>query len=222
MEKELLLTALAEDAEEGNGEIVCQDKDSVTYFDYDDDIEFTFRYAESCTDEYVKSLIYLGQSVKDKGLTEDFTLDVLKKAFGSSLPDAVCTLSGIIIPSDEDEFFQMMDECNRAGDELMEFYDYDSYDDKIGMMFYQHQIVFVNEPIINRCSDDLGDEIFSADDEYQTGILMTLIHEVRHQMLDCNHFLPEDEYPVSEQAEERVEEFGRDVYETLGSLQYWR
>lgn len=222
MEREPLLAALTEDAKEGNGEIINQDNDSVVYLDYEDDVEFSFRYAESCTDNYVKALIHIGKSAKDEGLAEDFILKVLHKAFGSSLPDAVCTLSGIIIPSDEDEFFQMMEECNRSGDAMVEFYDYGEYENLVGMCFYSHQIVFVNEPMIRQISEECGDKIISAEEEYQTGILMTLIHEMRHQMLDCNHFLPENDYPISEQAEDKVEQFGRDTYESLGDLRYWR
>lgn len=45
---------------------------------------------------------------------------------------------------------------------------------------------------------------------------------MRHLMLDTNIFISEDKIPLSEQAEDAVENFARNAYEHLGSLTYWK
>ena len=57
--------------------------------------------------------------------------------------------------------------------------------------------------------------------EYCAGILVTLLHEVRHLMLDSNSFLPEDIYPEEIKEEDEVEMFARNAYDNLGDLKEW-
>lgn len=52
-------------------------------------------------------------------------------------------------------------------------------------------------------------------DEFMDGVGVTLIHETRHQMIDCNFLLPEDEYTSHVATEEQVEEFARQKWDCM-------
>ena len=105
---------------------------------------------------------------------------------------------------------------------MMQMYDYDDYEHCVGVMLTEHQIVFINEHIIEREVADISVSDYEKDKEYQIGLLVTLIHEMRHLMLETNPFLPEDEFPEEMKDEDEVEEFARNAYEKLGELRYWR
>lgn len=222
MKKEDVIRELTEDEANGNGEILDRYEDYYTYFDNCSDVETTYRFEESCDDDYVKSLIKIGEGATKSGLTADYIIDVLKHTFGNDYYDAICTLAGTIIPSNETEFKTMLNEVNRTSDDLDEWYNYDEQENCVGRMFHAHQIVFIHEALIREQAKELCDEIFSEDEEYQTGIVITLLHEMRHLMLDTNAFISEDKIPLSEQVEDAVENFARNAYEHLGSLTYWK
>lgn len=222
MKKEEVIKELTEDEKNGNGEIIDKTDDYIQYLDYQTDAETQYRYEESCNDEYVRGLIHIGKKARDRGLEEDYIIDVLKKGFGDWYYDAICTLSGIIIPSDETEFKEMIDESIRTNDNADEYYDYGEESDVVGKMYFLHQMVFINEEKIESMSKELADEIFTEDEEYQTGIVMTILHEMRHLMLETHMFISEDQIPLSENAEDAVEEFAVKAYESLGSLKYWK
>lgn len=221
MNKETTIKELTQDEQEGNGEILEQTDEYVMYFNENAGIETQYRFNEACTDDYVKSRIFVGETAQRKGFTPEYILSVLKKAFGEYYFEAVCVMSGIIVPSNEDEFDRFMNEASRTSDNLSEWYDYESESEYCGKMFYMHQIAYINEALHEQLAEELGDEIISAEREYETGIIISLIHEVRHLMLDCNQFISEDDIPLSENAEDAVEEFARTAYEKLGSLKHF-
>ena len=222
MKKDDVLKALKEDEEDGNGEIIDKGKHHSVYYDYNEGIETHFRYEEGCTDRYVADLIHIGSGAAAKGLKKQFLIDVLKKAYGEDYYDAICTCAGIIIPSNGKEFIQMLSATFRNSDDVNEWYQYCEQENVVGRMFRTHQIVFINEAEIAKLAKTLGDEIISEEEEYETGIITTLIHEIRHLMLDTNPFLPEDEFPVSEASEDAVEAFCRQRYTQLGDLRRFK
>lgn len=226
MTKEDVISVLKKDEADGNGEIVSIGNEETVYFDFRTDMEIPFRYAECCTNNWLKSLIHIGESAKAKGLTEDFVVEMIRKSFGDDFAEAVCNLSGIIIPTDEVEFNQMRDTCMKnSSDDPKEWYIWDDMQSTncVGRLFSVHHIIFINEPKINNLahdlSMDLGQDEFHR--EYCSGILVTLIHELRHLMLDSNPFLPEDIYPEELKDEDEVEAFARNAYDSLGSLKEW-
>lgn len=224
-EKEVVDTFKKDEAD-GNGAIISIGDEEAVYLDFDTDVEIPFRYAEYCTDDWLKSLIHIGESAKTKGLTEDFIVEVIKKAFKNDFADAVCNLSGIIIPTDEIEFKQMLDICMKDSDDCPdEWYTWDETQSTncVGRLFSAHHIIFINEPKNNNLAHDLSMDLGSDEfhSEYCAGILVTLLHEVRHLMLDSNPFLPEDIYPEELKDEDEVEAFARNAYDSLGSLKEW-
>lgn len=222
MTKNEVCNVIKEDEENGYGEILDVTDDYAIYYDYQSDIETTFRFEESCTDEYVKSIIHIGKDAKTRGLKEEFIVNVLKKAFGDDYFDAICTLSGIIIPSTEKEFKQMLNDSIRTSDDVEEWYEWEDNNECVGRMLTCHQIVFINENLIAQKSKELAFSKYEEKKEYEIGILVTLLHEMRHLMLDTNPFLPEDEFTEEMKSEDSVEAFARERYEALDDLKFWR
>lgn len=226
MTKEAIMNVLKKDEADGNGVIISIDDEKAVYLDFNTDMEIPFRYAECCTDDWLKNLIYIGESAKIKGLTEDFVVDVIKKAFQDDFANAVCNLSGIIIPTDEIEFKQMLDICMKGSNDYPdEWYSWDETQSTncVGRLFSVHHIIFINEPKINNLAHDLSMDLEpnGFHSEYCAGILVTLLHEVRHLMLDSNSFLPEDIYQEEIKEEDEVEMFARNAYDNLGDLKEW-
>lgn len=222
MKREDVISVLTEDEDNGQGEIIELTDEYASYYDYSDDSTKEFHFEEACTDEYVKSLIRLGEAVKGHGLTEQFIIDVLKKAFGDDYYDAICTMAGLIIPSNEEEFRCMLKNTIRTGDDVDEWYEWCENEHCVGRMLRQHQIVLINEEAIQRTAKELAYDKWSEKREYDIGMLVTIIHETRHLMLDTNPFLPEEEFTEEMKTEESVEAFARERYEALGDLKFWR
>lgn len=222
MRKIDIQTVLAQDEQDGCGEIVNTDELGTTYLDFKLDLTTRYMCQESITDEIIKDLIYLGKNIVAAGLTKEHIIAVLKKAFGDDYYDAVCTLTGIIIPSNEAEFYEMLIAANLTSDVMEEWYEWEDQAECVGRMFSAHQIVFINEAVIDNLSKILFVYKTDYEKEYQIGIITTLIHEMRHLMLETNVFLPEDEFPESEKAEDAVEAFSREKYELLEELSFWK
>lgn len=70
----------------------------------------------------------------------------------------------------------------------------------------QAQICIINEGEILKTVSEINEGEY-GDDIYLDGIGITVIHECRHQMLDCNFLLSEEDYPVELASEEEVERF---------------
>jgi hypothetical protein len=84
-----------------------------------------------------------------------------------------------------------------------------------GLMWYRKQTVLVNSNSIEDIARQMADELFTFQEEYSCGIIQTVIHETRHCMLETNLFLSEEKYPLSENAEDAVENFCLDTYDRL-------
>lgn len=222
MRKEDVISVLTADENDGNGEILEITDDYVAYCDYTEGTTKEFRFDTSCTDDYMTGLIKIGTGATNRGLTNGFIVNVLKRTFGDDYVDAVCTLAGIIIPSNEKEFKQMLTDTIRTGDDVDEWYEWADNEHYVGKMLTQHQIVVINESVIYKISKEMSENDYEEQKEYQIGILTTLLHEMRHLMLDTNPFLPEDEFPEELREEDAVERFAIERYESLGELKFWK
>ena len=221
MTKNDVIETLTKDSSEKNGEIIETTETYVEYMDYQSEIETKFRFEETFSDEEMRKLIFIGKGASENCLTKEFIIDVLKKAFGDDYFDATCTLSGIMIPSNEEEFDSMLEAINTTSDDMREWHQWADEEGLIGHTFVAHQIAMINESAVAAVAKEVSDDSFPYEKEYQIGMLTTLIHEMRHLMLETNPFLPEDEFPESEKEERAVEEFGLLKYESLGKLKSW-
>lgn len=82
-------------------------------------------------------------------------------------------------------------------------------DEQIGLMWYEKNIVIVNVGLIQQTSEEMADEITPASEHICDGIIMTIVHGMRHLMLRTNFLLTDEECPVEEESEDAVEEYAR-------------
>lgn len=216
MKKIDIVKSLREDEKDGYGEILEITKEGVNYYDYDHDETF-YRSEKYCTIDWLISKIFVGETAKKRGVDERTIANMLKMAYGEEFKDAICTLRGIVVFTNKNDFkkgIRMI--CpNDDLDELLEEFEYEDFDHVCGKLWHRKQIVFVNEKCISKFAVVDCDEILGYVDIYSSGMYETLIHEVRHCMLDTNQFLSEEQYPVYLAAEDEVEEFCRYKYDML-------
>lgn len=82
-------------------------------------------------------------------------------------------------------------------------------DEQIGLMWYEKNIVIVNVGLIQQASEEMADEMTPASEHICDGIIMTIVHGMRHLMLRTNFLLTDEECPVEEESEDAVEEYAR-------------
>lgn len=215
MTKEVVLKELREDEANENGQILTIEDTGVLYYDYETEDTF-YRFAEACTKEEIQKCMYISETAQKRGITKDILWDVINEAFRGYVDDAVCTLNGLFIVSNEEDYEKFLDEVNtHTALNLNEWYEWESIEDNCGMMLYVAKIAVINENVIYKMSLELGDDLVSPEEEYSIGIVQTVIHELRHLMLETNCFFPEEIASIEENAEDAVEEFCRNAYENL-------
>lgn len=211
MTRDEIIKALKKDEVDENGEIVEITEKGVLYYDYEN-CETFYRFPESCTRKEITPLFFICGEANKRGLTPDFLFDMLQEVFKEDFADAMCTLNGIIV-ADMKNFLHLLCQVDtHEGSDMNEFYGWESLDNCVGRTLNAHKIAVVNHQEIAEQAKLLADEIFTEDEEYATGIIQTVIHEVRHLMIDTNPFLSID---TKEESEESVEEFCRIKYDDL-------
>lgn len=224
MTKEELRKTLFEDQEEGLGEIIEETDEGFLYYDYNSGVETFYRDEKYCTIDWLKSRIYIGSSILSKGLTQEFVANMIKKAYGDEFVNAITTLNGIVIFSNEEELIDAIKFV--AEDEFDEVMDYDempieNFENVLGKLWYRMRTPMICE---NTCVDiskqlareiSCDEDIYTLNEEYSNCLITTIIHELRHCMLETNLFLDEKQYPVYLNAEDEVESFCVSKYDLL-------
>lgn len=101
-------------------------------------------------------------------------------------------------------------------------YGYDVIRDNVlGVNWFDEAIIVIDtKHIIDACreeeKEDLKCGLFSHyNEDFYRGLVETIIHEYRHAVFGFNVFALEDEYPESEEIEERVEEYCREKFDNM-------
>lgn len=199
MKIEEIKEMLKEDQEAGFGEILEENENSVSYYNYELAIgaTMTFRGDAICTREELMNLII----TKDDVWTKEKVADVIIAAYGDTLADAMCVVRAIILIDNNKD---LDDACrNLFPDDNWEesFSSEDIDENMVGQNIYDYQTPIIHLGNIRKNSDD--------EEMYMDGVGCTIIHELRHCMLDCNPILSEEEYAVELGKEENVEDFCR-------------
>lgn len=133
--------------------------------------------------------------------------------------DAFWTLNKIYLIWGTDDNFE--DELEKIRDDQEEP-DWDFDQDYLGLMWHYKNCAIINVGrIFEVCQEEAEkDETILGwsclDPNIRSATVITTVHELRHLMLDTNIVLSEDEFPVHLSAEEKVEEFGRDIVKKYG------
>lgn len=211
MKKEEILSLLKEDEKQNLGEILQITEKGIEYFDYEyswEDHTLFFRDEKYCTEEELKKLIFVAKESRKYGITEEYIASILTDAYEDCLADMMTTLRAVaVIHSEED----MKDVFKFAGVE----YDFIDLENAIGKSIFDCQICIIHEGKILDTVSDINETKEYGDVIYQDGIGVTVIHECRHQMLDCNFLLSEEKYPTSLNSEDNVEDFARERWDEI-------
>lgn len=212
MKKEEILSLLKEDEKQNLGEILQITEKGIEYFDYEyswEDHTLFFRDEKYCTEEELKKLIFVAEESRKYGITEEYVASILTEAYEDCLADMMTTLRAIaVIHSEED----MKDVFKFVGIEESKV---DLKNNVIGLNIFDCQICIIHEGKILDTISDINETKEYGDVIYQDGIGVTVIHECRHQMLDCNFLLSEEKYPTSLSSENNVENFARKRWDEI-------
>ena len=229
MKREDIIRDIEVDVIHELGYILEQNKDGILYYDYENGTETFYRYEESCTIDWLKSRIFIGESIKNKGLTIDFVANMLYETFKDCFADAICTLNSILIFSNEEELNKsLMFAAPNEYEEVIEHEEHimEHFEDVCGKMWFRMQTLMICESTIRNTSFDIANQFVNEkydkdyynevlNEEYSRGIISTIIHECRHCMLDTNLFLSMEDFPICLASEDNVEKFCRNAYDNL-------
>lgn len=224
MTREEIKQELLEDQNNGLGEIIEENEEGFLYYDYGSGIETFYRDEIHCTLDWLKSRIYIGSSIQSKGLTQEFVANMIKNAYGDEFINAITTLNGIVIFANEKELLDAIKFI--AEDEFEEIMDYDEmpiekFDNVLGKLWYRLRTPMIYESACVDISKKLTKEVsynednYTLNEEYSKCLIATIIHELRHCMLETHLFLNEKEYPIYLNAEDEVETFCNEKYDLL-------
>ena len=207
MRKEDIIHSLHKLADEGDVQILGSSRNAMYLYDNEDGKEITYTFQRSKTG--LAKHIHISKRIPRKYRPNKQKL----VAYLLALPnDVLLTLNEVWFLWDEDDYEMMTD-----------YHDVDSAwsewlygEDELGKMWFDQNTVIINmQNIVNSALEEEYEDYkmgihshFESDLQVQTAI--TVVHEIRHCMMDTNIILPEDEYPFDLASEENVEAFARE------------
>ena len=213
MQREDIIHSLKELEAEGDIEILKIARNSVSVYDYQDGKEITYTFKRSKTS--LAKHIHISEKIPAKYRpNKEKVIQYLL-----ALPeDVLLTLNDVWFLWDFDDY-----------DDMVDYYDADSayaadlYDDRIlGRMWFEQNAALIDvQNIVNSALEiekqDIALGLYGyADMDIKEQTALTLVHEIRHIMMDTNIILPEDEYPIHLASEFDVEDFARSWVEENG------
>ncbi len=217
MTKEEILISLKEDEKKGRGEILQETEEGVEYFDYEyswDDHTIFFRDEKYCTKEKLKEMIFVAEESRKYGISEEYIASILTDAYKDCMVDMMTTLRAVAVIHSEEDLKDVFKFANISDNENVDL------ENVVGLSIFDAQICIVYEGEILRTIHELNETGYYGDEIYMNGIGVTVIHECRHQMLDCNFLLSEEKYPDYLFSEDNVEEFAVEKWNQISEAHY--
>lgn len=202
MNKGNLINAIKKDEEDENIEILSLTNQNIVVFDDCRNICYTF--PDNINLKYLEDKIIISNKLCYKYKMNKS--DIAKKLMSVLSLDYFITLNKIYIiynQYDISKFVKDTDLCDECKDYFNEF-----YSNQCGLMVYENQCVLINFRVIEKLARKLSFDYYDFKKELSIGFWSTLFHELRHQLLENNMYLPEDIYPINDTSEESVEDFG--------------
>ena len=212
IEKEAQSTADKEDY------ITIEDKNdvSITVFDFMDVEEtnrfFTIRNPKHINREYLDSILRISDCVKDSSvdLDREKMLDYLDKEVDK---DMLMTVQRIVFVTGDEE-----DEDSLYKDKLISEAQFEAghdlpFDNLYGVRWWDYDVVVTNIKALKEELDSVGIPDNSMEEKLNEGVMVTMLHEIRH-CAQANRFLPASVLkPVSYDSEVDAEEYAQGFYE---------
>ena len=214
------------ESEEKNELAICEETDTdILTDDFDADRMVNYHLVQP-TKEWLSSLFLCGASCKEQ--VEAAYKKRIIELFLAVDQNMLITLRRIIIVAtagDIEEVCKALD-----ADEFYEWPDcigYEEEDDTVlrdgalGCYWHMQGAIIINLASIERAAEETVAE-FARDGMYESestisaeGVYTTAAHELRHLGL-ANPYLSVKDYPLTEESEEAVEEWGRAAYDLCG------
>lgn len=207
-----IVTALQSLSDDGEIEILEENEDTLWVYDLTDGKDIVYNKNMNCQKLLDKIFISTRIPAEYRPHKQKLAEYLLKH-----LPhDIFWTLNKIhILWGDEEDYYDMVrlhnvEDENGYVEMLMD-------DDVLGKLWFEYNSVIVNVSAIVQSALEIEAEDVAmgltgnAYNDTLEQIVLTLIHELRHLMMDTNIVLSEDEYPIQDGSEEAVEEFARNV-----------
>lgn len=205
MDSNILATTIFEEAWLGNLSVISNTTEEILTEDYKEERYISYHLAQP-THKWLKAKILWGSSILGD-------LDAFSNRIADALlcidPNMLICLNRICIISAAEDVEPI---CTAMGADPEEFPEcIDSEESEIlGCKWHAQNSIILNAAAIVKAAHQLvaiDPSFFQLKDEIATGFWMTLFHEIRHLGLECNPFLPEDEYPTALQSEAEVEQW---------------
>ena len=205
----------AEDAL-GNIEICKIDDQNIFIMDYAGfEKYFNFHIVPPTKEWLASRFLWAPSAEKYKKQYQDNIINLLL----SCDPAMLINLRYIIFVADETDV-PYVEEATNCEDEAAEFPQIIDFDENncLGCFWYTMSSIVISMRAIEKTAHEITIENENANiytneqDEIDIGVYTTITHELRHLGL-ANPFLPEDKYPVSDESEQNVEEWGITAYE---------
>lgn len=165
--------------------------------------EITFTPEENMTKKWLSEKIHIQSRKEESEYIFDFN-GICDFILSHANKELFTTLDSIFFVFDEE------------GLKELETYTGDSYafdcidlDEYIGMMWYEKNIVIINVSLIEKMAKENADEFIPANEQVSSGIVTTLVHELRHLMTLTNVLLTDKECTENDKLEESVENYAR-------------
>lgn len=213
---------IKEDVEEYKSEgedILWIDNETESSISVYDDVdgcsrEYTITDPLRINSEWITDKIIVTDSVQEIGKINSNEIALwLDKYIDKNM---YCTLKNIIFVNDTEKDYDFLANYNEDFHDMLETNDLPI--DSIGLMWFSHQIVLINVGAIEQCTQEMVDdgELYENEKEctVNSGIITTLVHEIRH-LAQSNPYLPEEILQQRDDDEIDAENYAIEVCDSI-------
>lgn len=211
------------EAEEYSAAHLFPEPGSFVCFDNTNDKTAHFRFPHCISEPWLESRIIFGDETAMKSL--GFTRYSIAKTLMKLDHNLFISLNHICFVFNQAELENLCDELEPYSEngiyqeDLPDciLFDEDLHLSALGCLWFNESSVIINMTAIEAAVNSLLEDAPELDKEHEmnAGVWVTLIHELRHLMLNCNPLLPEDELADEPCSEQSVEEYARREFDRL-------
>ena len=206
MQKADIIHSLKELESENEIEILECSRSSITIYDYQDGKEITYTFRRSKTS--LAQHIHISKKIPQKYRPNKEKLIQYLLALPE---DVLLTLNEVWLLWNFDDYEDMVDYHDVDSAWATDLYD----ENVLGKMWFDQNTAIIDVQNIVKSALEIEEQDIAmglygyADTDIKEQTVLTIVHEIRHIMMDTNLILPEDDYPIHLASETEVEDFAR-------------
>jgi len=215
MDKQSIIHSLKLLADEGEIEILSEDEKSITVWDNSEcGKELTFYFREHNTYRNLAKRVFISPTIP-KVYKPFFTKHCVMKTLLEKIdPNCFMTMTALFIVWDDNKDNETDKFRSKLEDLTDDEYAHEIGDGLLGITWWERNVCIISaSQIIHTVLEMYEEDDYQFKEEVEIGFWTTVIHELRHLLLDTNIILPENEYPQELASEDNVEEYCRKHFE---------